>query len=249
MLPHLRQELILEILKQNKSATLRKLVVATKSSEATVRRDLESLEKRSLLRRTRGGAVYREEIEEEPGALVRMSESKDKKERIAVLALRLLENGKTFFFDSSSTVSALSKIFAYDYRTVMTTGLNCALTLAQKENLHILLPGGTVSFHSNSVGGALAVTGLASFNPDVAVFSCGGIAGGTVTEASGEQAEIKKTAFANASVKILLVDSGKFEKRLPFTWGKSEDFDYVVTDRKPPLSLVGDSRKTKWIHP
>ena len=99
-----RQEKIMELLRESKSASISKIAKHTDSSEATVRRDLSDLEKNGLLRRTHGGAVIFESSNDETSALVRMTQSKDKKEKIATLALSVIGEGKTFFFDSSSTV-------------------------------------------------------------------------------------------------------------------------------------------------
>ena len=58
MLPLERQNRILEILSERKSATVEELCATLYSSGATIRRDLTVMENAGLLRRTHGGAVY-----------------------------------------------------------------------------------------------------------------------------------------------------------------------------------------------
>ena len=104
-----------------------------------------------------------------------MTENKDKKEKLARLVLPVLSDSKTLFFDSSSTVSVLAKNFPYEYRTIITTGLNSALILSEKESVSVIIPGGSVSYESNSTAGSLTLKQLSQFNPDCAVFSCGAV--------------------------------------------------------------------------
>ncbi len=247
MIPVERQEKILELLKERKSASVKKIAKYCNSSEATVRRDLIEMEKLMLLRRTRGGALFFESSNDETSVAVRMTENKDKKEKIAMLAMRILGDSKTLFFDSSSTVSVLGKAFSFSYRTIITTGLNCALILAEKENLNVIIPGGNVSYDSNTMVGSLTLKQLLEFNPDCAVFSCGGISGNLVTEATFEQSELKKLAFSKAKTRVLLCDSSKMGKKLPFSFTRLDDFDYLVTDCAPPEEISALVEKVKII--
>ena len=243
-----RQEKILELLKKIKSASILKIATLTHSSEATVRRDLSEMEKLGLLRRTHGGAVLFESSNDETSAIVRMTQSLEKKDKIASLALPLIKEGKTFFFDSSSTVCALANIFNLRYKTVVTTGLNCALKLSEKEDLNVILPGGNVMFNSNSLLGSLTLKNLMEYNSEIAVFSCGGVCGNLVTEATFEQSELKKLAHSKSAVRVLLVDSSKFDKKLPFTFGKTDDFDYIITDTRPPYATIENTEKAKIVY-
>ena len=103
-------------------------------------------------------------------------------------------------------------------------------------------------FNSNSILGSLTLKNLTQYNSDIAVFSCAGICGNLVTEATFEQSELKKLAHANSNVRVLLVDSSKFDKKLPFTFGKTDDFDYIITDCRPPYSTIENTEKAKIVY-
>lgn len=247
MIPAERQEKILELLRESKSASVKRIAKHCSSSEATVRRDLIEMEKLMLIRRTRGGALLFESSNDETSVAVRMTENKERKEKIAMLAMRVISDEKILFFDSSSTVSVLGRAFALKYRTVITTGLNCALILSEKENLSVIIPGGNVSYDSNSMVGSLTLKQLSEFNPDCAVFSCGGVSDGLVTEASFEQSELKKLVAGRAKVKVLLADGTKIGKKLPFSFARLDDFDYFITDSQPPAEVLSAVEKVKII--
>ena len=109
MLQNERQEEILKILKQNRSATVRALAQKLYVSDATVRRDLMEMQNLGLLKRSHGGAVLLENADE-ISIFVRMNENADEKERTATNALKYLPNDfETVFLDSSSTVLALAQ--------------------------------------------------------------------------------------------------------------------------------------------
>ena len=201
-----------------------------------------------LLRRTRGGAVLFERNDEEKSTAIRMTENKDKKEKLARLVLPVLSDSKTLFFDSSSTVSVLAKNFPYEYRTIITTGLNSALILSEKESVSVIIPGGSVSYESNSTAGSLTLKQLSQFNPDCAVFSCGAVYGDQVSEASLEQCEIKKQMFALAKKKVLLADSSKMGKKLSFSFARLDDFDYFITDAQPSAEVLSAVERVRIIY-
>lgn len=247
MIPAERQEKILELLRERKSASVKKIAVHCASSEATVRRDLIEMERLMLIRRTRGGALLFESSNDEASVAVRMTENKERKEKIATLAMRVIADSRILFFDSSSTVSVLSRAFSFSYRTIITTGLNCALILSEKENLSVILPGGNVSYDSNTMVGSLTLKQLLEFNPDCAVFSCGGVSDGLVTEANFEQSELKKLVAGRAKIKVLLADGTKIGKKLPFSFARLDDFDYFITDCKPSSDVFDAAEKVKII--
>lgn len=243
-----RQEKIYEYLQEKKSATVNKLAVITRSSQATVRRDLAFMEKQGLLRRTHGGAILFESSNDETSSSVRINENKQQKDKIASIVLPLLSSGRTLFFDASSTVLAVCKIFDLKYKTVITNGLLCALSLAEKETLNVIMPSGSLVYNSNSLVGASAIKALDTFNPDIALFSCGAVSEGRVMEATLEGAEIKKTVINKAKTKILLVTSNKFNKTLPFETAKCDDFDYIISDSAPDFSQLQFMNKCKVLY-
>lgn len=228
-----RQNLILEYLKNNKTAKIQMLAKKLYVSEATVRRDLTEMEKLGLVRRSYGGVILYESAGGEPAMTVRMEVMPDAKQRIAMIAMQYLNEGSTFFFDASSTVCTLAKMFNKKHKTIVTTGIHAASCLAGKETLNVILPGGKVVGNSDSTEGELTVMQLMQINFDVMIASCGGIDGDSVTEASQGQCAIKQTVLKNSAKKILVADERKFGLRCPYSTCKISEFDIVITNRRP----------------
>ena len=79
MLTSERQNKILEYLKERKTAFVRDLAAALYVSEATVRRDLNEMQKLGLIERSHGGAILPENAEE-VSIFVRMNKNAREKE-------------------------------------------------------------------------------------------------------------------------------------------------------------------------
>ena len=88
----LRQEEIMSILKARKSITVDSLVKILYVSPATVRRDLEDMDKKGLLKRTRGGAILFSSSSEESSLMLREEAMKQEKKSIAFKCIDFLKN-------------------------------------------------------------------------------------------------------------------------------------------------------------
>ena len=85
---------------------------------------------------------------------------------------------------------------------------------------------------------------------DVFIFSCAGISiERGITEASIEQTEIKKAMMKNSGLKILLVDSSKFDKVYLSKTCDVDDVDIVITDSNPSeeIMLYFENSKTQLV--
>jgi DeoR/GlpR family transcriptional regulator of sugar metabolism len=230
-----RQNKILEILKQEKRVSVDKLVKMLYVSQATVRRDLEAMSKKGLLKRTHGGAILFSSSNEESSLFIREETMKKEKREIAEKCVELLKSNLSIFIDASSTVSNIIPLLTqFQYLTLITNGLSTALLIDKKTEFKVFVPGGFVHNQSNSILGDVAVRTIGELYCDVFIFSCAGIdIKQGITEASLEQSEIKKTMMKNAKTKILLADSSKFGKvflsRLCDC--SSQSIDVIITDK------------------
>ena len=126
-----RQEEILEILNKNNSATVEELAQELFVSGATIRRDLRSMEKQGLIKRSHGGAMPFKSSAEESAFAIREQENTVAKKTIANLAVKLINKGDSVFLDSSSTTGLIIPMLNnFKYLSVTTTGLRNALLLS-----------------------------------------------------------------------------------------------------------------------
>ena len=102
MLQNERYSLIYAILQEKGNVSSQYLQKRLFASQATIRRDLEAMEKQGLLKRVWGGAMI-ETVEKDIPSFVRQKANQDKKEKICAVASRFLKNSMTIFMDSSMT--------------------------------------------------------------------------------------------------------------------------------------------------
>ena len=135
-----REELILAALGDG-VRTIAELANELQVSEATVRRDLQSLESQGKAQRVHGGAVRVEGGRGEPLFHEKTTLRTADKERIAERALALIDDDDSIYLDGGSTVLALArKLSARRRLTVVTNSLMAAAELM--EFLRGIMPSG-----------------------------------------------------------------------------------------------------------
>ena len=226
-----RQNLILNYLKDNRSASVSTLAKLLFVSEATVRRDLVLIERSGLIRRTHGGAVISYGAEE-VSLFVRMNENRKKKEEAVRRALAHVPSDfKTIFLDSSSTALMLVEKLSLQNKTVVTNNLQSALLLSKIDGVDIVIPGGNLYSSSSSVKGSWTNSLLREFRFDLMICSCAAVADGGVYESALDQREIKRIAHQNSDYHILLLDSTKLAGQGTYFVAPLSSYEVVSVDR------------------
>lgn len=230
-----RQRKIFEIIKKEKTISNKNLQNKLFISESTLRRDLNDMERQGIIHRTHGHSSLIESSSRESSILVRVQTQVKEKNSIAVKCATLLTKNESYFVDSSSTAGyVLPLLDNLPNVTVITNGLNNAAILTQSPNVRVYLPGGIIYNNTNSVLGIDTVNYIKNFNCNAFIFSCGGISlASGITEASLEQALVKREMLNHSKVHILLVDHTKFDKIFLCKTCEFEDIDYVITDKMP----------------
>lgn len=209
-------------------------------SEATVRRDLEQLETKGVLRRVHGGAELVSSFRvQEPVYEEKASLNASEKSRIAELAANYIEDSDTIFLDGGSTVLELAKNLPRKKDlTVVTNSLMAAFELMEKE-CRLVLVGGEFRKLSRTLVGPLtgkilenlrinkAFLGTLGFDPEE------GLSTTSINEAYTKELVMRQSEHV-----IVLADSSKIGCSSFVRNGALEDIDILVTDGKiPPGAL------------
>lgn len=146
-----REMEILRLLDVESRVTVADLSARFTISPVTIRKDLEALERRRLLRRVRGGAVSADGGDE--GAFEsRLRHQTEAKRAVAREAARLVRDGDAIALDCSTTCYFLAELLrARQGLVVVTNGLRAAEVLA--ESATVVLTGGTLRPSSWSLVG------------------------------------------------------------------------------------------------
>jgi len=171
-----RQREIVRVARATGAVDVTALATELGVAKETVRRDLRVLEDHGLLRRTHGGAYPVESAGFETTLSFRATSHVPEKRRIAAAAAELLGDAETVFVDEGFTPQLIAEALPRDQPlTVVTASLPVAGTLAETENVSVLLLGGRVRSGTLATVDHWTTNMLAGFVIDLAFIGANGI--------------------------------------------------------------------------
>ncbi len=229
-----RYEKILEMLQEDRATSVRKLSKSLYVSEATIRRDLESMEKNGLIRRIYGGAMPVKSNKDVP-LYMRESEQTEAKNIIGKKAASLVKENDVILFDASSTAySVIPYLTGFVNLLAITSGLKAALALGER-HIKTLVTGGVMIDNSYSFIGRHAESLIENINADIFFFSCRGITSdGRLTDSSMEEAQMRQLMFKHAKRKVFLSASNKMNRGYFYTLCNIDDVDEMICEIEIP---------------
>lgn len=230
MLEYSRLGEILNILSEKKSSSVRALAQKLYVSDATVRRDLNILEKQGHVRRVFGGVILLESDQKDLPFYGHTTQDASM-EAIAVKAVERINNGDVVMLDASSTSNALIRhLKRFKSLTIIT---NSALTAGGLQELEarVYITGGYMPRNSQGFVGNFAEDMIRNYHADVLFFSCGGISmDGVCSDVVCDEMSIRRVMLAHSRRHILLCDGSKFGKQHCFNLCTLDDVDELISD-------------------
>ena len=226
-----RLDSVRNILRERHVARIDELCEQLGVSPATVRRDLDELQRLGEIRRVHGGAVLVGQRREEPLFDDKTAVAREEKLRIAKKAFALIEPRDTIYLDGGSTVLELARLLRdRNNITVLTNSLRAAFELAGR-GPEMILVGGTFRRLSQTTVGPLTRHLLQTLHVDKAFMGTMGLdlAAG-LTTSDTEEAYTKILVSEQAREVILLADSSKMGMVQFAHAGRITDIDTLVTD-------------------
>src|SRR5437660_11589943 len=105
-----RRQKVLELVNEHGFIALSDLAKTLNTSESTIRRDLEYWHQHGLIKRTHGGAMFREDAQGLPPLEERTSREIEEKRQIAKAAANRIQNGDSILIDGGTTTLELAKL-------------------------------------------------------------------------------------------------------------------------------------------
>ncbi len=222
---------IVELINDQRSATVEEIAEAFNVSVETIRRDLKKLDESGALKRVHGGAISVQEIDEGLSFHARSKDYIEEKELLVSKALDYIKEKMVIGLDASSSSWCLAREIPNISCTIITNSLQNVIALEGKSNINVICTGGSYSDKYSSFYGPLAVETLANMSLDVCFFSCVGFDHESGVWDSNEYNYQIKRSFIDISQKVILIaDKSKYKKRSLLKICDSESVDVVVTD-------------------
>jgi DeoR family transcriptional regulator of aga operon len=210
-------------------------------SAVTIRNDLNELSNRGLVVRSRGGAVASTRLTRELSVQEKYSENLAIKRKLGQAVVELLNDDiRSLIIDSGTTTEEVAKqLTGRSNLTVLTNGLNVALTLASNEGIEILVTGGNLRRKSMSFYGRHAEESLRFMHFDRFILGVDGfdMKVGVATHFEPE-ASLNRMMFEASSEVIVVTDSSKFGRRGSHVICRHDEIDVLVTDTGVHESVV-----------
>jgi DeoR family transcriptional regulator, aga operon transcriptional repressor len=171
-----RQKQILSLLTRQQKLSVAEIVAQFAISEATARRDLESLTLQGKAQRVHGGVIALEQAPPELPILERESEQLDEKIRIARAASELVSDKETIFLGSGSTVLEVARQLRNRRNlTVITNSLPVLNTLVGINGITVISLGGMLRDSELSFIGHITEQALTEVRADKVIMGTRGV--------------------------------------------------------------------------
>jgi DeoR/GlpR family transcriptional regulator of sugar metabolism len=202
-------------------------------SEMTIRRDIDVLEERGILRRVAGGAIAFAGRGNEPPYRARALAAVGEKQDIAAGIVGLLHRRETVIVDSGSSALAVARAIrgrALNL-TVVTPSLLAALELADDPGTDVVLLGGRLRQGELSLIGSDTLEGLGRYNCDTFVMGIAGLdAVKGASDYHQEEAAVKRAGIDAANRVIVAADASKLGSVYLARVAPLTALDILVTD-------------------
>ena len=234
-----RQKRILELLSIEGAVMVSKLSAELGVTEETVRRDLEKLEAKEMLRRTHGGALPMDEGSYEFSLEKRKALNVESKQALARKAVQYIATGDTIFLDASTTTFYMAKeLKTMKNVTVITNSIRVINELSGVEGVKVIAVGGIVS-NNQSLVGAMAENYITdNYFADKMFFSSRGIGENSVIlEGNEQECFIKQSMIKNSKIHYYLCDKSKIGRVGYMRLSSFENIQHLVTDAEIEGSL------------
>jgi len=233
-------------LQVEKSLRMKDILKELNISIATLRRDLNIMEKKGLIYKSYGYIrLVEEDMKFEPSYIYRLSINKDLKRRIAKKVIELLENRDSIFLDVGSTSLSIVGLLPFDIElNIITNWIPIATKISELKKHQCFLIGGEVRKEELSVGPIDIGRELSSYNINKAFICASGVSlKGGISDYCDSEIKTKQEVIRNAEEKILVVDSTKFNKTGPLNICELEKFDKIIVDDNLDKEIISDLKK------
>ncbi len=233
-----REEKIMRLLLGRGSATIEELLTSIGTSAPSIRRDLNRLESRGLVRRTHGGAMLVEPLLYEPfrydtSFQAREQRAASEKRRIALAAADLVQPNETVGITAGTTTTQVGRALRHRANIkVVTNAINIGMELCNQPGMRTSVTGGVLPYAwSFSLTGPAAIRFMDDVYLDKVMLNVVGIhAERGCTTMEQDEALTFRAMVKQAREVIVVADSSKLNTISSSLICAANEVHMLVTD-------------------
>lgn len=210
--------------------------------EVTIRKDLNKLDEKGLLKRTHGGAIAIVNVQFESSLIERECKNLTIKSRIGKVAVELIRNGDAIILDSGTTTYQIAKNLKcknFTELTVITNSIPIAYELLSCPNIHLIVLGGECRSITGALVGSFTENTLSKIYVDKVFLGANGLSlDRGLTAPNPTEAYIKSMMAKSANKRIAVLDHTKIGQEYLVSFCPISELDILVIDRETPSEYV-----------
>lgn len=233
-----RQEFILRTLQDIGSVSIDDLCTALNASIATIRRDLEDLEVRSLLKRVRGGAVpigplFYEPFRHDVSFQDKITSFAEEKRHIARAAAEMVQAGQTIALSGGTTTTEVVRsLKVLSDISIITNTVNIAMELSNRKDIEVIVTGGILRGNWFTLTGPIANAATEMLFADIMFIGVDGIdAQRGLTCTNPAESEVLRKLARHSKKKVVVADHSKLGAVSKWLLCETREIDCLITDR------------------
>lgn len=245
MLSEQRHKEIMHQLAKEGSIKTSTLCNILSASRETIRRDLETLEERGMLKRIHGGATQMEAPRESNVIYTsfeqRKSEHSSDKIEVALEAAKYISEGQAIALDSGTTSLELARVIKNQFHslTVVTNSLTIANELADANGITLILTGGIYNAEEKAFLSDMATLILSRINIDILFLTtCGISVERGITYQRVDDLMIQSKLMKASDKTIVITDSSKLGVNSLVRMCGIEQVSMIITDSHAPAERI-----------
>jgi DeoR family transcriptional regulator, fructose operon transcriptional repressor len=241
-----RHQLILKLIKEKENIKVQELVELTNTSESTLRRDLDQLEKQNYLKRVHGGASLLQKKRDEPSVFEKITQNLEEKAIIAKYAAGLILDGDCVYIDAGTTTYQMINHIKQKDIVVVTNGIDHLEALLENDICTYFI-GGFVKKNTKASVGRNAYESIKKYRFDKCFIGTNAIHFDLeLTTPDPEEAQMKEKAISLSREAFILADHTKFGEVSFSKFAKLEQTK-IITNEEDTIKFEKYKKKTEII--
>jgi DeoR family fructose operon transcriptional repressor len=234
-----RRQKVLDLVNERGFVALAELARTLNASESTIRRDLDYWHQHGMIKRTHGGAMFRENTQDMPALEERTLREIDEKRQIAKTAASRIQDGDSILLDGGTTTLELAKLLVGRPLQIVTNSLPIANLFAASRETDLVILGGYVYPRTGVALGPLTIRMLDDIHVHQTVMGLGGISEKGLFNSNLLLVETERAMMRAADEVVALADHTKIgQKALTFLCELSA-IDTLIVDK----GITAEQRK------
>ena len=235
MLPEERHNMIVQMVNETGSVNVKELSARFNVTEDSIRKDLTSLQRKGLLRKTYGGALKIEDNSQEQYVAQRKGKYVLDKQKIAKKIVRMLKDGDLIFLDISTTNIEVAKLLktAGKSLTIVTNMIDVMNIMVGDEHNKLIFIGGTFTEGRDGFVGTSANREISRYNFDKSFLGVVGVNAekNAVSTYTLDDAATKEVIVKCSKQAYMILETRKLSKDGNFIYAAIEDFVGAITEK------------------